>query len=237
MTSAATVALTLAVAVGVVSCGGLGHPRDAGQVPLLLTENPYLETSADALIAYAASLTRLNAVERACECHRVLETYRSNRQLPILFHLFVAQGGAFGCGDSRSTAREVAAMRGQITEATLRNFLDFQRFNAGRLSDGAAEIQGLENALRRARANLREALSKHRQSISQVRDTYRRMKSRDAVARQLKQQVDELKSVEQGLSQSVRSRDAEARQLKEKLDALKSIEQEINETEMREDHD
>jgi len=53
----------------------------------------------------------------------------------------------------------------------------------------------------------------------------------------LKQQVDELKSVEQGLSQSVRSRDAEARQLKEKLDALKSIEREINETERREDYE
>ena len=128
-------------------------------------------------------------------------------------------------------------MRAGVTDPMLRNFLALQMLAAeGRLA-AAAERQELEQALRRARFNLKQSMSRHRQSISQVRDTYRRMKSRDAEARQLKQRVDELKSVEQGLSQSVRSRDAETRQLKEKLDALKSIEREINETERREDYD
>jgi hypothetical protein len=214
------------------------HDRpEAGPSAPPVTTNRYLATSADAVMGYAASLAGFDAAERAFECHRVLKIYRVNRRLPILIHLFIAQTASSGCGDLRSTTREVRAMRGQIANSMVRDFVTFQLLAAERQSDDAAEMQRLDGALHKARSNLKQVMSRHRQSISQVRDTYRRMKSRDAQARQLKQQVDELKSVEQGLSQSVRSRDAEARQLKEKLDALKSIEREINETERREEYE
>ncbi|MGY6213568.1 hypothetical protein ACW73L_00290 [Methylolobus aquaticus] len=230
-------AICLAAAFGLASCAGFDPPR--AQDPYLppASAGPYREASASALVAYGASLAVLDAAGRAFECQRVLSIYRGDRQLPVLFHLFVAQTAPPGCGDLRATTREVQAMRAVVTDPMLRNFLTVQILAAEGRVEAAAERQELERALRRARYNLKQSMSRHRQSISQVRDTYRRMKSRDAEARQLKQRVDELKSVEQGLSQSVRSRDAEARQLKEKLDALKSIEREINETERREDYD
>jgi len=230
-------AICLAAAFGLASCAGFDPPRP--QYPYLppASAGPYREASASALVAYGASLSVLDVAGRAFECQRVLSIYRGDRQLPVLFHLFVAQTAPPGCGDLPATTREVRAMRASVTDPMLRNFLAVQILAAEGRVEAAAERQDLERALRRARYNLKQSMSRHRQSISQVRDTYRRMKSRDAEARQLKQRVDELKSVEQGLSQSVRSRDAEARQLKEKLDALKSIEREINETERREDYD
>lgn len=232
-----TVALCLAAALGLASCAGPHKLPGEGPSPTLGSAGPYREASAEALLRYAGSLAGLDPVERAFECHRVLRTYRTHRSLPVLLHLFIAQEASSACGDLRATAREVRAMQGLVADPILREFLTFQRLVAEDRVREAAERRRLESALRRARFNLKQALSKQRQSISQVRDTYRRMKSRDAEARQLKQQVDELKSVEQGLSQSVRSRDAEARQLKEKLDALKSIERDINETEKREEYD
>jgi hypothetical protein len=237
LSAVVTRAICFAAALGLASCASLEQLKAENPYMPPVSTGPYREASATTLMAYGASLSILDAAGRAFECQRVLNAYRGDRQLPVLFHLFVAQAAPPGCGDLRATAREVQAMRSGVTDPMLRNFLAVQMLTAEGRVEAAAERQDLERALRRARSNLKQSISRHRQSISQVRDTYRRMKSRDAEARQLKQRVDELKSVEQGLSQSVRSRDAEARQLKEKLDALKSIEREINETERREDYD
>jgi hypothetical protein len=230
-------ALAFSAAVVLASCASY-DPRNLGRANgHEFPEVPAAQISGEALMTYAASLQLLNRAELNGECFRLERKYRASKSVPLLFQLFVAQATASGCGDLRATARFVRAFQGRVTDPTLARFLGYQQVLASKLLDDEAERDALQSALDRSRANLRQALSKHRQSVTQVRLTYRQMRSRDAEARHLKQKVDELKSVEQGLSQSVRSRDAEARLLKQKLDALKSIEQEINESEKREDHE
>ncbi|MBM4201240.1 MAG: hypothetical protein FJ189_08130, partial [Gammaproteobacteria bacterium] len=108
------------------SCAGLHDRADAGPPAPTVTTDRYLTTSADAVIGYAATVAGFDAAERVFECHRVLRIYRVNRQLPILIHLFIAQTASSGCGDLRSTTREVRAMRGQIANSMVRDFVTFQ---------------------------------------------------------------------------------------------------------------
>jgi hypothetical protein len=57
---------------------------------------------------------------------------------------------------------------------------------------------------KQALSKQREAVSEREQAISQTREIYRQMMTRDAEARQLREKIDALKSIEQDVNDSER---------------------------------
>lgn len=206
------------------ACAGLQHRDSREQMREYSPNDRYLEFSGDQLIDFAGDLSRLNPAARLVECQKILAYYRENRQLPILLHLFAAQTVTEGCGDLSRTTRVVRAFSGQLEDLRLRNFLSYQMVLADRTIASSAERNRLQRRLDHARSNLRKAMSESRQAVSSSKQAL--SKQREALTER-----EQALSQTREIYRQMVSRDAEARQLKEKLDALKTIEQDLNDTE------
>lgn len=212
------VVLMLWVLLLTASCADLRH-RDAHDRTASRPDDQLpLDLTADQLISFGAELARLNPALRLVECHKILNAYNGSRQLSTLLRLFTAQAVTEGCGDPSRTTRVIRAFGGQIAEERLRNMLSYQILAAERSIAQAADRARLERRLDRTRYNLkkalgearqalsdsRQALSEREQALSQTREIYRQMVSRDAEARELKDKLDALKSIEQDLNDTQR---------------------------------
>lgn len=217
-------ALAFPILTALASCADLQRRGNSEQLTEIPTHQRYLELTADQLISFGADLSRLTAAGRLEECHKIMRFYAGNRQLSILVHLFAAQQITTGCGDPSMTTRVIRAFSGQISEERLRNLLLYQVALAERNVAGSAERVRLERRLEHTRYNLRKALSNSRQALSSSKQAL--SKQREALSER-----EEALSQTREIYRQMVSRDAEARQLKEKLDALKTIEQDLNDIE------
>ena len=184
----------------------------------------HLDVSADQLLAFGSEYDRLGPAGRLAECHKLLRTYAVSRRLSTLLYVFAAQLVTEGCGDLAETSRVIRAFRGQIQEERLRNLLAYQGLLAEQNIARSVERERLRKKLEFTRYHMKKALSESRQAVSSSKQAL--TKQREA----LSEREQALTQTREIYRQMV-SRDAEARQLKEKLDALKSIEQDLNDTE------
>ena len=184
----------------------------------------HLDVSADQLLAFGSEYDRLGPAGRLAGCHKLLRTYAVSRRLSTLLYVFSAQLVTEGCGDLAETTRVVRAFRGQIQEERLRNLLAYQGLLAEQNIARSLERERLRKRLEFTRYQMKKALSESRQAVSSSKQAL--TKQREA----LSEREQALTQTREIYRQMV-SRDAEARQLKEKLDALKSIEQDLNDTE------
>lgn len=182
------------------------------------------DVNLEVLLAFAADYSRLDPAGRLAECHRQVQSYSKNRQLSGLLRMFVAQLGTDGCGNLAETTRVVRATRDLMADARLGDYLAFQLMLADAKRSAAEERMRLVRRLDYTRYNLKKAMSSSRQAMSSSKQAL--SKQREALSER-----EQALSQTREIYRQMLNRDAEARQLKEKLDALKSIEQDVNDTE------
>lgn len=206
------------------SCADLQPRPPADTAVKNRSDQLQLDLTADQLVEFAGEFTRLNAADRLGECHKLKQSYSGSRRLSELLRLFSAQIVTDGCGSLAQSSRVIHAFSGQIPEKRLRDLLAYQLLFAERNLAGTAERLRLGRRLELARSNFRKALSESKQALSSSKQAL--SKQREALSER-----EEARTQTKELYRQMVSRDAEARQLKEKLDALKSIEQDLNDTE------
>lgn len=217
-------ASTACLVVTLIACADLQRQADAGRTVGSADSQRYRDVTLDSVVAFAAEYARGDAASRLAECHRQAQSYAQNRQLSGLLRMFVAQLGTEACGDLATTARVVRATRGLIADARLSEYLSFQLMLADSKRSAADERARLARRLDYTRYNLKKAMSSSRQAMSSSKQAL--SKQREALSER-----EQALSQTREIYRQMLTRDAEARQLKEKLDALKSIEQDVNDTE------
>lgn len=176
------------------------------------------------ILAFGADYARGDPASRLVQCHKQLQWYAQSRQVSGLVRLFLAQLGTESCGDLATTARVVRAMRSTVNDARLLEFLAFQLMIAEVKLAAVDERTRLSRRLDYARSSLKKALSNSRQAVSSSKQAL--SKQREAVSER-EQAISQTREI----YRQMMTRDAEARQLREKIDALKSIEQDVNDSE------
>lgn len=215
-------AAPLILALG--ACADFQRRQPADSAGKFRGDELHLDLTADQLLAFGGEFARGNPAVRLTECQKLVQSYAGNRQLSNLLRQFSAQLTTDGCGDLARATRVIRAFSGQIQDERLKNLLSYQLLLADRNLAAAAERIRLERRLDYARYNFKKALSEYRQALSNSKQAL--SKQREALSER-----EQARSQTQELYRQMISRDAEARQLKEKLDALKSIEQDLNDTE------
>lgn len=199
-------AIALLLAAALCSCKELKRPP-APAVPPPSPDQKYFTYSTERLLSYAGELARLGPVDRLTECNKVLELYRANQQTGVLLHLFVAQLASDACGDPVRVLALVRTLKPTLQDERLRNFLSFEGLLADRAMQAAAEKERIAKKLRETRWRLRQAQTKEKRAETKGKKIYERMISRDAEAKQLKQKLDALKSIEQDLNEETERHD------------------------------
>lgn len=215
---------TLCMLMWLTACTNLqsrGDPDKEGN-----TSDPQglRDLNLDNVLAFGADYARGDSASRLAECNKEMQRYEQSRQVTSLVRLFLAQLGTEACGDLATTARLVRVMSSLVSDARLLEFLSFQLMIADLRLAAVDERTRLSHRLDNARTSLRRAVSNSRQAVSSSRHAL--SKQREAVSER-EQAINQTREI----YRQMMTRDAEARQLREKLDALKSIEQDVNDSE------
>ncbi len=193
-------------------------------VAVKLEPQLHLDVTSDQLLAFGSGFARLDAAGRLTECHKRLQSYAKSRRLSTLVYLFAAQLATEGCGDLTVTNRVIRGFSDQIRDERLRDLLVYQGVLADQTIWSSVERERLRRRLEFTRHQMKKALSESRQAVTSARQAL--TKQREALSER-EQALMQTKEIYRRMV----TRDAEARELKEKLDALKSIEQDLNDTE------